>query len=423
MTDQSNVVIGADVDVRALMAEVDQEVRRKRDAGLYPPEVLGELELPPVGGDGAEPESLAPALADMQRTSRFTALVTVASRKPVVAPLVTQARRAIRTALTWYMNGILEQISRFADSSVRAVGLVAERTSQLDGRVATLETRLEGLDSWAADVDSLRAPERLTRLERSVRELRKRLEDGAPAQQGKGAGATSWQAERNFDYLEFENRFRGGAEEIADRQRLYVDEFRDAAAPVVDLGCGRGEFLGLLRDAGIPCYGVDRHPDMIATTRDRGFEVVEADALEHLAAAPPGSLGGIFSAQMVEHLVPAEVPTLFELAWEALAPGAPLVVETINPESLFVFAHAFYVDLGHLRPLHPLTLEFLAQATGFSSARIEYLSPPPADFRPQPLPEVDEEPLAGVVASLEENFRRIDDILFGPQDFAVIARR
>jgi O-antigen chain-terminating methyltransferase len=237
------------------------------------------------------------------------------------------------------------------------------------------------------------------------------------------AGAWSWASERGFDYVEFENHFRGSLEEIADRQRRYVAEFAGAARPVVDLGCGRGEFLGLLAEAGVVAYGVDRHPDMVATTRAKGFEVVEADAFEHLASVEPGSLGGIFCAQMVEHLATAEVPTFFELANQALAVGAPLIVETINPESLFVFAHAFYVDLGHLRPLHPLTLEFLAQAAGFGSVRIDRVSPIPPEFRPRPLPPVEDEPLAAVVASVDENFRRIDDLLFAPQDFAVVARR
>jgi O-antigen chain-terminating methyltransferase len=292
-------------------------------------------------------------------------------------------------------------------------------------------------------------PEQLARLESRIREVRNRLEEGVrAAREGAGtgegigdgigegigddigdgtprprAGAWSWASERNFDYVDFENHFRGSVEEITERQRRYVAEFVGATGPVVDLGCGRGEFLGLLAEAGVAAYGVDRHPDMVTTTRAKGFEVVEADAFEHLASVEPGSLGGIFCAQMVEHLAPAEVPTFFELANRALAVGAPVIVETINPESLFVFAHAFYVDLGHLRPLHPLTLEFLAQAAGFGSVRVDYVSPIPPEFRPQPLPPVEDEPLAAVVAGLDENFRRIDDLLFAPQDFAVVARR
>ncbi|MGH9281029.1 MAG: class I SAM-dependent methyltransferase [Acidimicrobiales bacterium] len=423
-----------EVNVKAIMDEVAEEVRRKRAEGLYPPEVLAELEVATLtaGEEGASDAALlAPALADMQRSSHFTALVTTASQKPVVAPVITGARKAMRSGLSWYINGILQQVASFASNTVRAVGLLSDRSDHLDARLVGLEGRVDGLQEWTEGVDAQRVPERLARLDAAVRDLRAKLEAGvtsvgttagvaaAPAR----PGAHSWAAETSFDYLEFENRFRGDPEHIADRQRFYLDLYRGQERPVVDIGCGRGEFLGLLSEAGIPCYGIDRHPDMIAVCREKGFEVFEGDAFEHLSSVEPGSLGGIFCAQMVEHLAMPEVPKLFELALGALALGAPLAVETINPESLFVFAHAFYVDLGHQRPLHPLTLEFLARSAGFSSVTVEYLSPPPPEFRPQPLPEAENEALAGLVASLDENFRRIDDVLFGPQDFAVIARK
>lgn len=424
----------SEIDVAAIMEEIAEEVRRKRAAGEYPPEVLAELEVASLSSAEAgatDAQLLAPALADMQRSSHFSAQVTAASRKPVVAPLVTGARKAMRAGLSWYMNGVLQQVATFASNTVRAVGLLSDRAAHLEARLAGLEGRVDGIDSWSEKIEGQRVPERLARLDRAVQDLRAKLEAGpavgrqgaAPAATPTRPGAHSWAAETSFDYLEFENRFRGDPAHIADRQRFYVDLYRNAARPVLDIGCGRGEFLGLLTEAGIPCYGIDRHPDMVATCRHRGFEVVEGDAFEHLSSLEPESLGGIFCAQMVEHLAMPEVPRLFELALAALAVGAPLAVETINPESLFTFAHAFYVDLGHLRPLHPLTLEFLAQTAGFASVKVEYLSPPPPEFRPQPLPQVEGEPLAGVVARLDENFRRIDDLLFGPQDFAVIAHR
>ncbi|MFP5317094.1 MAG: class I SAM-dependent methyltransferase [Acidimicrobiia bacterium] len=433
------------VDVKALMAEVEAEVERKRAAGLYPPEVLVELDVPSAADGGgrrvgreADNKAVNSALGDLSRSSHFTALVTTASQKPLVAPLVSGARRAIRSGLTWYMNGILSQLSRFADTSVRAIGLVNERANVLEEHLAQLEDRVAFNEVWRESVEGQRIGEHLKRLDNAVRDLRNRLEGtaaGAPATAGgaaavaaaaeAGSAGYSFRAERSFDYLEFENRFRGDPQAIADRQAAYVDLFRGATLPVVDIGCGRGEFLGLLREAGVPCYGLDRHPDMVETCRQQGLEVVEADSLEHLASVEEGSLGGIFCSQMVEHLAPADVPGFFELANRAVAVGAPFVVETINPESLFVFAHAFYVDLGHLRPLHPLTLEFLAEMAGFSSVKVEYVSPVPPDFRPEKLPA----PVGGdgaldeLVTSLEENFRRIDDILFGPQDFAVVAIR
>ncbi len=426
------------VDVKALMAEVEAEVERKRAAGLYPPEVLVELDVPATAAGGrrigrdADNQAVNSAIGDLSRASHFTALVTTASQKPVVAPLISGARRAIRSGLTWYMNGILSQLSRFADTSVRAVGLVNERANVLEEHIAQLEDRVTYNEGWRETVEDQRIAEHLKRLDNAVRDLRNRLEGAALAPAGTAEvaapaapAADSYKAERSFDYMEFENRFRGDPAAIADRQRFYVELFKGATLPVVDIGCGRGEFLGLLREAGIPCYGVDRHPDMVKLCREQGFEVVDADSMEHLASVEEGSRGGIFCSQMVEHLAPSEVPGFFELANRAVAVGAPFVCETINPESLFVFAHAFYVDLGHLRPLHPLTLEFLAEMAGFSSVKVEYVSPVPPDFRPEKLPDVadGDAALGTLVTSLDENFRRIDDILFGPQDFAIVAHR
>jgi O-antigen chain-terminating methyltransferase len=113
----------------------------------------------------------------------------------------------------------------------------------------------------------------------------------------------------------------------------------------------------------------------------------------------------------------------FELAWVALGVGGVLVVETLNPRSLATFTNALYVDLGHLRPLHPLTLSFLAESVGFRDVGLRYSSPIPAEGRLKELPVTDNGSLRPLVSVMNENLRRIDEMLFGPQDFAVIARR
>jgi O-antigen chain-terminating methyltransferase len=204
---------------------------------------------------------------------------------------------------------------------------------------------------------------------------------------------------------------------------VYVDLFRDCPGPVVDLGCGRGEFLDLLSEAGIPAYGIDRHPDMIARCSEKGLDARRGDALDHLDGVEKGSLGGIFSAQMIEHLEMSDVPRFFDLAAMALAPRGRLVVETLNPQSLYVFAAAFYVDLGHLRPLHPVTLKFLAEKSGFHDVRIEYFLPPPQELRPITVPRVGEGRIDRALDVVDDNFQRFDRVVFGAQDYAIVATR
>lgn len=432
MSDELSV--GASVDVKALMADIHETVRSKRDAGAYPPEVVEELDIV-LGGGRQEDDAVARALADLRRAAVFTPDVTTASRKPVLAPVASRVKGVIRTAVRWYMIGVLQQINLFAGNVVRALGVVAARVESVEQRLRILEVVRSELDGMRVELDRLHgqaqsasealtdATSRLLRLDRAMREVRVRADGEVPASAPARAPAASWRAERSFDYFEFENHFRGSEESIRERQELYVDAFRGVPGRVVDVGCGRGEFLELLRDAAIDSFGVDRHPDMVGHCRAKDLEAIQEDALSYLAGVPNGSLGGIFSAQMIEHLELSDVPRFFELAADALAPGGVLIVETLNPRSLFVFAHAMYVDLGHSRPLHPYALEFLARAAGFSEARVEYLFPPPPEFHPQPIEPTGDAQLNEVLGRLNENFRRIDDVMFGPQDYAVIARR
>jgi O-antigen chain-terminating methyltransferase len=201
------------------------------------------------------------------------------------------------------------------------------------------------------------------------------------------------------DYFAFESRMRGSTGEIRERQRAYLDDFR-GAAPALDLGCGRGEFLQLLREAGVAARGVDLDADMVAYARGEGLEVVEADALEHLEGLPDGSLGGIFAAQLVEHLPVPQLVRLLETAARKLRAGGLLVAETINPLSPLAL-RSYYADLTHAQPLVPETLELLARQCGFSSVETRFLNPP------DDVPDVPE---------------RVREILFAPLDYAIVAR-
>ena len=210
------------------------------------------------------------------------------------------------------------------------------------------------------------------------------------------------------DYFAFESRMRGSTESISERQRPYIDDFRDAA-PVLDLGCGRGEFLALLRESEIEARGVDLDPDMVAYARGEGLEVEHADAVEYLQGLDDGSLGGIFAAQLVEHVPAPTLVRLLELAAAKLRPGGLLVAETINPLSPLALRN-YYADLTHAQPLVPETLELLARQTGFQDIEVRYLNAPEERLV---------EPADPVIAA---NVRRLNDLLFAPLDYAIVAR-
>jgi O-antigen chain-terminating methyltransferase len=201
---------------------------------------------------------------------------------------------------------------------------------------------------------------------------------------------------------------RGSVDAIRERQRRYVEDFREAA-PVLDIGCGRGELLALLREAGIEARGIDADADMVAFARGESLDVEQADLLEYLERVDAGSLGGIFMGQVVEHLPPAVLVRALELAAQKLRPGGVLVAETINPLSPIALRN-YYADLTHAQPLVPETLELLARQSGFAETELRFLNEP-ADRLTEP-----DDP---VIAA---NVRRLNELLFAPLDYALVAR-
>ena len=223
-----------------------------------------------------------------------------------------------------------------------------------------------------------------------------------------------------YKYVGFEDHFRGSQDDIRGRVAEYLPIFR-GMQNVVDLGCGRGEFLALLRENGIDGRGVDINEAMVEVCRSQGFDVTRTDALSYLEAQPDGSIGGLFAAQVVEHLEPQYLNALLDVAFGKLQPGAPIVLETINPACWFAFFESYIRDITHVRPLHPDTLKFLLIASGFQHVDIRYRSPYPEHEKLQPIGPNGS--LGDVVETLNANVERINRLLFTWLDYAAIGRR
>jgi len=220
----------------------------------------------------------------------------------------------------------------------------------------------------------------------------------------------------DWRYAGFENRFRGRDEEVKKQLRGYVSYFPKDAM-VLDLGCGRGEFLELLQEEGIAAAGVDSNGQMVDICLDKGLRCRKGDILESLAEWQDGSLGGIFSSQVIEHLSPQYLKKLIELSRRKLAPGGTLVFETVNPLSVFALVQVYYLDLSHHSPIHPQALKFMLEASGFEDVEIKFSSPLEKE-RLQPLPGADERTVI-----LNRNIDSLNELLFGPVNYAAVARR
>ena len=221
-------------------------------------------------------------------------------------------------------------------------------------------------------------------------------------------------------YVGFEDQFRGTADEIGSRLRDYLGVFA-GASDVLDIGCGRGEFLALLAEQGVRARGIDVNESMVEVCREKGLAAVQADALSYLRQQPPASLGGLFAAQVVEHLEPAYLTELLEAAFSALRPGAPIVLETINPACWFAFFESYVRDITHVRPLHPETLTFLLVATGFQGVEVQYRVPYPEHEKLQPIPPA--VALGDSVETLNANVEKINRLLFTYLDYAAVGRK
>jgi SAM-dependent methyltransferase len=220
-----------------------------------------------------------------------------------------------------------------------------------------------------------------------------------------------------WKYVGFEDRFRGSRDEIRARLEAYVPIFA-GAADVLDIGCGRGEFLTLLRDHGVGARGLDLNHEMVETCRAQGLDAVEGDALGYLRSLPDQSLGGLFAAQVAEHLEPDYLLALLEEAFAKLRPGSAIVLETINVGSWFAFFSSYVRDLTHVRPLHPDTLSYLLTAHGFQEVSVRYSAPYPERDK---LVKVAGE---GIVEdAINANADKLNALLFGNMDYAAIGRR
>jgi O-antigen chain-terminating methyltransferase len=178
----------------------------------------------------------------------------------------------------------------------------------------------------------------------------------------------------NVDWLKFAEKFRGSEEDIRARQSMYVSRFR-GHAPLLDLGCGRGEMLQVFREASIAARGIDSNDDSIALCQANGLDAEKADLFQYLADLPDASLSGVICCQVAEHLPPARLPEMIRLAHAKLRAGGLIAIETPNPECLAIFATHFYIDPTHRHPLPPVLVSFYLEEAGFGLIDVERLSP------------------------------------------------
>ena len=214
-------------------------------------------------------------------------------------------------------------------------------------------------------------------------------------------------------YVALEDHFRGDPAMIRERQSQYIPHIKDVVTtgkPLLDLGCGRGEWLTVLREHGIPARGIDSNRACIDDCNELGLTVELADLVEYLNALPEKSVGAITMFQVMEHLPFPVLLNVLRAILRALTPGGVFIGEVPNSETLSVAASTFWIDPTHERPLFPGLLQFLANEVGFSKTEGLYSSP----LKPEPN-------VASLSPEMQETFLAMFRQLNGPGDFALIA--
>lgn len=373
------------IDIEGLVAELEGEAAELRDR-------LGPSRVPPVGSvprpvgiPAGDSDSGPLLLGDLAASlGRLRDLAdprggSVESHRGLLAGPVLALKRLLFRLLTpiWdqqtsFDRAVVDQLAEIGEA-------ISSNSRRLDARLTTLESRIVALQ------DDL-----------------ERASDGARA------------IAPEFDYERFEDVFRGDPAKIREAQRPYLRYFADATAgPVLDLGCGDGTLLSLLREAGVEARGVDRSAGAVQRAQAAGLDATEGDLLAVLEACPDGSLGGVVAIQVVEHLTLPVILQLLRVAKRKLRPGGVFLAETVNLASLITFSRSWTIDPTHRQALHPLTMRFLVEEAGFSEIELIYSG----EVEPEKRMESPPGDTAGA-----RNASILNDVVFGPQDYAVVGR-
>jgi SAM-dependent methyltransferase len=359
----------------------------------------------------------------LQRAAAFQAF-----RETVVGQVerLGQQQDTAIQALRDMVVGQVERLGQQQDTAIQAlrdmvVGQVERLGEQLHNQLAERDARLaqlgEQLHHQLAERDARLVQQKTQlilqdrRITILLEEARKRLPEPFSQEQLQVMAA---EEKRPLEalYVSFEDHFRGTREDIKERCKVYLPLIKEAGLgtdgmPILDLGCGRGEWLELLREEGLQARGLDINPILVEECRERGLAIVEGDIIAYLRTLPDASIGGVTGFHVIEHLPFEVLINLLDETVRALKPGGLAIFETPNPQNVLMGSCNFYFDPTHRNPLPSLTMQFLAEARGLCRVEILYLHPP--EISP--------------VRENTEVAQRFNEYFYGPMDYAIVGRR
>jgi len=345
----------------------------------------------------------------------------ITSHRRWIGRWIVLGKKTVRKFLRWYINPPFDKQRSYNATVTRSLNALTNIVNQtipklyenLNEKINRLEKNLE--EFKAKQADQAKQFEHLEkRLNDLELDLRKHMDLVHQQLEFLNRALTPAGRMNALDYYKFEQKFRGERSVIKERQKFYLPYFLNKEC-VLDIGCGRGEFIELLLENGVSVKGIDVNRDMVEFCKSLGFDVDCADAQTYLSDIEEQSLDGIFMAQVAEHLPMEMLMDLIRLAYRALKPGGLFVVETINVRSVYAMSNWFYMDPTHIKPVHPETMKFMMQEAGFGKVELAFLSPV-EDRKIEPLH------IEGVDTSqFNQSLQQLQDLVYGYQDCAALA--
>lgn len=427
------------IDQNILEARIALELETLRRAGsedgdqreLSPPAAPAAAASPAIAISSAstvgQPRSLKMGIAE--KIKRVPIVGAVAAW----AAWVLRIRRIARAAFDseYSVKEIHEHLIEIRESIVKFKGSTDLNLQQMDARIDGIDAqidamyaRIDGLETavqelrevFDAKLRAAREQSETIRREVMFQQLRlSRLSEPLARDSSPIAEEMTYTYDHRLDslYEAFEEQYRGTRADIKQRLAVYLDRMKLAGAgrpeaPIVDIGCGRGEWLELMKENGLAAYGIDVNCMMVARTVSLGLDARNADLIEHLRSLADQSRSAVTAFHIVEHLPFSVLIDFLDEALRVLESGGILILETPNPENMRVGATTFYCDPTHRNPIPPDPLRTIVEHRGFTDTEILRLHPAPVEER---------------LKSKGRDFDHLNELLFGPRDFAILARR
>lgn len=402
--------------------------------------------------DSADADELAHWKEQMNQTYQISFDREIICYRRHFRRLVIFVKRVIRKACRSMIQPVVEEQCTFNANTTAAVNSIynlCQGNSSTNQQIADLQGQLENIEQQLKDakkeseankktlLDEIECAHKAQKAEYEAykketerRHMQEemllfrnvRLQCGQPANQEESVEIHNPIENTNvytgIDYFDFENHFRGSRKEIKEAESIYLPYFKDKKF-VLDLGCGRGEFLELLQENEISCLGVDNYEEFVAFCQAKKLNVICQDAIKYLGTQKTDSVGGIFAGQLIEHLKTEQLFGLCQLAYEKLEEGGYLILETPNPMCLSIYRNAFYIDPSHQKPVHPKMMEYLLKREGFRKVEIIFPDNSKCGYR---LPLLNTDTVANL-SEFNDGMNLLSDILFGSENYAVVAMK